>query len=142
MFVLANAGGAGRCDAAGLLPTVAWTIDGETSYALDGGVFTAGSAISWLQDELGLIDRPADTERLARSVDDAGGVRFLPALSGLAAPWWRPDARAAWVGMTAHTTRAHLVRAVLEAVALRVRDVVDAMDAAGVRPAALRVDGG
>jgi glycerol kinase len=146
IFVLANAGRQSPADPAGLLPTVAWTAPGPdpaaVAYALDGGVFTAGSAIGWLRDELGLIDDPAESERLARSVPDAGGVRFLPALTGLAAPWWRPSARATWWGMTAHTTRAHLVRAVLESLCLRVRDVVEAMASAGTRPTVLRVDGG
>jgi glycerol kinase len=146
VFVLANAGPRPPARPAGLLPAVAWTLpDGaapRTTYALDGGVFTAGSAVTWLRDELQLIADPGETERLARSVPDAGGVRFLPALTGLAAPWWRPAARAAWAGMTAHTTRAHLVRAVLEAVCWRVCDVVEAMRAAGAAPAVLRADGG
>jgi glycerol kinase len=146
IFVLANAGAHPPADPAGLLPTVAWTAPGTdpsaVAYALDGGVFTAGAAIGWLRDELGLLDDPAESERMARSVPDAGGVRFLPALTGLAAPWWRPAARATWWGMTAHTTRAHLVRAVLESLCLRVRDVVEAMAGAGARPPLLRVDGG
>ena len=146
VFVLANAGGEPPADPAGLLPTVAWSLPGrppaDVTYALDGGVFTAGSAMVWLRDGLGLLDDPAASEAMARSVPDSGGVRFLPALTGLAAPWWRPGARAAWTGMTAHTTPAHLVRAVLESVCLRVRDVLEAMAAAGARPQLLRMDGG
>ena len=139
VFVLANAGPQPPA-ADGVLPTVAWDMQG-VAYALDGGVFSAGSAVGWLQ-QLGLIGGPGETEQLARSVPDAGGVRFLPALTGVAAPWWMADARGVWSGLTAHTTRAHLVRAVLEAVAWRVRDVVEAMRAAGVQPGLLRVDGG
>jgi glycerol kinase len=146
VFVLANAGGQPPGDPAGLLPTVAWSQPGgsaqQVTYALDGGVFTAGSAMQWMRDQLGLLDDAARSEQLARSVPDTGGVRFLPALTGLAAPWWRPQARAAWVGMTAHTSQAHLVRAVLDSVCLRVRDVLEALAAAGVRPQLLRVDGG
>ncbi|MGN6378744.1 MAG: FGGY-family carbohydrate kinase [Gaiellales bacterium] len=145
IFVLANAGATPPTETQGLLPTVAWTTPGDpgsVAYALDGGVFTAGSALGWLRDELGLLGDAAESELLARSVEDSGGVRFLPALTGLAAPWWRPSARAVWAGMTAHTTRAHLVRAVLESLCMRVRDVVEAMSAAGARPSVLRVDGG
>jgi glycerol kinase len=140
VFVLANAGGAPPADPAGLLPTVAWQ-ERSIAYALDGGVFSAGAAMGWLHG-LGLVADPAESEALARSLDDTGGVRFLPALTGVAAPWWMPEARAVWAGMTAHTTRAHLVRAVLEAIAWRVRDIVDAMRAAGAAPSLLRVDGG
>ncbi len=142
VFLLAHAGESPPTHPSGLLPTVAWTLGGTSSYALDGGVFSAGSAVTWLRDALGLIDQPADTETLARSVDDAGGVRFLPALTGLAAPWWQSEARATWTGMTAHTTRAHLVRAVLESLTLRVRDIVEALGHAAAPPAVLRVDGG
>ena len=140
VFVLANAGAVPPADPAGLLPTVAWQTD-SVAYALDGGVFTAGAAVGWLHD-LGLIAEPAETEALARSVPDTGGVRFLPALTGLAAPWWIASARGVWSGLTAHTTRAHMVRAVLESIAWRVRDVVDAMRSAGVSPPLLLVDGG
>ena len=142
VFLLAHAGTTPPRDPGGLFPAVAWTTAGATSYALEGGVFSAGSAVNWLRDSLAMISRPAETEQLARSVPDAGGVRFLPALTGLAAPWWRSAERATWAGMTAHTTRAHLVRAVLESITLRVRDIVEALAAAGTRPEVLRVDGG
>jgi glycerol kinase len=141
IFLLAHAGGEPPALAHGLLPTLAWEIGGAAAYALDGGVFSAGSALDWLVS-LGLVESPAGSEALAASVPDAGGVRFLPALTGLAAPWWRTDARAVWSGMTAHTTPAHLVRAVLEALAFRVRDIVEALRAAGTAPAVLRADGG
>jgi len=141
IFVLATTGAeppAGR----GLLPTVAWWADGFHAYALDGGVLSAGSAINWLRDGAGLLADPAESETLAASVPDTGGVRFLPALTGVGAPFWQSGARAAWTGISAHTTRAHLVRAVLESLAFRVRDVLTALAEAGHRPAELRVDGG
>lgn len=142
VFLLANTGSQPPADPAGLLPTVAWTTGGASTYALDGGVFSAASAVNWLRDTLQLFDTADETETLARSVPDTGGVRFLPALTGLAAPWWRSHERATWAGMTAHTTRAHLVRAVLESITLRVRDLVEALAKAGTRPEMLRVDGG
>jgi glycerol kinase len=141
IFLLAHAGAEPPTDASGLLPTVAWEVSGRSDYALDGGVFSAGAAVDWLV-ALGLIDAPQRTGDLAASVPDSGGVRFLPALTGLGAPWWRPDARATWSGMTAHTTPAHLVRAVLESLCFRVRDIVEALRAAGLDPPALGVDGG
>jgi glycerol kinase len=142
VFLLAHAGADVPTHPSGLLPTVAWTTPEATAYALDGGVFSAGAAVNWLRDSLGLIASADETEALARSVPDTSGVRFLPALTGLAAPWWRSDARASWHGMTAHTSRAHLVRAVLESLTLRVRDIVEALAAAGTHPQLIRVDGG
>ena len=129
----------------GLLSTVAW-LDGtgRLTYALEGSVFVTGAAIQWLRDGLGLLDDAAQSEALAASVPDTGGVVFVPALTGLGAPDWDPDARGAMFGLTRGTTRAHLVRATLEAIAFEVRDVIDVM-AAGDRPAGqrvLRVDGG
>lgn len=141
IFILANAGTTAPTPE-GLLPVVAWTIEGVTTYAVDGGVFSAGTVIDWLRDGIALIDEPAETEALARGVEDSGGVRFLPALAGLGAPWWRSEARAVWAGITAGTTRGHLVRAVLDALAFRVGDVLDAMAPVAGRPATLRVDGG
>ena len=142
IFVLAHAGERPPDSAGALLPTVAWWSAELRGYALDGGVFSAGSAVNWLRDGAQLLADPAESERLARSVPDSGGVAFVPALAGLGAPWWQPAARAAWTGISAHTTRAHLVRAVLESLAFRVRDVVEALTAAGAAPAELRVDGG
>jgi glycerol kinase len=141
IFVLAHAGSEPPVQSAGLLPTVAWQIGGRSDYALDGGVFSAGSALEWATS-LGLLEAPERSEALAVSVADTGGVRFLPALTGLGAPWWRADARAVFTGMTAHTTPAHLVRALLEALCFRVRDITEALAAAGAAPAILRVDGG
>ncbi len=129
VFVLGYLGAAVPRDAAaaGVLPTVAWSIGGEPRYALDGGVFSAGSLVDWLVDRLGLFDSPADFSKLAASVEDAGGVMVLPALSGLGAPWWRPSARAVISGLSADAGRAHVARAAIDAICHRVCDVLDAM---------------
>ena len=139
IFLLQNAGEQAPTGLEGVLPIVAWTLAGRTTYALDGGVFSAGTVIAWLRDGIGIIETPAETAALAESVPDAGGVRFLPALAGLGAPWWRSDARAAFAGITSGTTRAHMVRAALDSLAFRVRDIVEALPA---KPPSLRVDGG
>jgi glycerol kinase len=147
-FVLVNTGSQIVRSDAGLLSTVAWlSSSGELTYALEGSVFVTGAAIQWLRDGLGLLDNAGQSEALARSVPDAGGVVFVPALTGLGAPDWDPLARGAIFGLTRGTTRAHLIRAALEAIAFEVRDVIDVMAAeAGARAAdaglALRVDGG
>jgi len=122
---------------------VAWILGGEVTYALEGAVFVTGAAIQWLRDGLGIIDEAAETGPLAASVADTGGVVFVPAFSGLGSPWWDPYARGTVLGVTRGTTRAHLARAVVEAMAWQTRDVVDAMTEAARRPVAeLRVDGG
>src|SRR5439155_20276549 len=127
----------------GLLTTVAWWLGGETTYALEGSVFVAGAAVQWLRDGLGLIGTAAETEALATSVPDTGGVFVVPAFAGLGAPYWDPAARGTIVGVTRGTTRAHLVRATLEAIAHQTCDVVEAMAADRGGPLlALRVDGG
>jgi glycerol kinase len=147
-FVLVNTGSQVVRSDAGLLSTVGWLASsGELTYALEGSVFVTGAAIQWLRDGLGLLDNAGQSETLARSVPDAGGVVFVPALTGLGAPDWDPMARGAIFGLTRGTTRAHLIRAALEAIAFEVRDVIDVMTAeAGARAAdtgpALRVDGG
>jgi glycerol kinase len=151
-FVLVNTGSSIVRSRAGLLSTVAWLEpSGELTYALEGSVFVTGAAIQWLRDGLGLLDHAGQSEALARSVADSGGVVFVPALTGLGAPDWDPSARGAMFGLTRGTTRAHLIRAALEAIAFEVRDVADVMSAeaagrtdAGSEPAAtaLRVDGG
>jgi glycerol kinase len=129
-FVLANTGSRIVRSRSGLVSTVAWMDDsGVLTYALEGSVFVTGAAIQWLRDGLGLLARASDSEELARSVPDSGGVVFVPALTGLGAPDWDPDARGAILGLTRGVTRAHLVRATLEAIAFEVRDVVDAMAA-------------
>jgi glycerol kinase len=145
-FVLCNTGEAIVRSPAGLLSTVAWMDkSGTLSYALEGSVFVTGAAVQWLRDGLGLLDNAAQSEALARSVPDSGGIVFVPALTGLGAPYWDPDARGAIFGLTRGTTRAHLVRAALEAIAFEVRDVADLMAAEAPGPPsgdALRVDGG
>ena len=116
---------------------------GEVVYALEGSVFVAGAAVQWLRDGLGLIGSAEEIEALARSVPDSGGVQFVPALSGLGAPYWDPDARGVICGITRGTTRAHLARATLDAIAYSVNDVVEAMQGDLGRPIErLRVDGG
>jgi glycerol kinase len=150
-FVLRNTGDSVVRSPGGLLSTVAWMdSSGALTYALEGSVFVTGAAVQWLRDGLGLLDNAAESESLARSVPDSGGVVFVPALTGLGAPYWDPEARGAMFGLTRGTTRAHLVRATLEAIAFEVRDVADLM-AAETSPdlpspsssvAAFRVDGG
>jgi glycerol kinase len=125
----------------GLLPTVAWRVRGETEFALDGGVFTAGAVLEWLSRDLGLAADPAALAGLAAEAPDSHGVRLLPALAGLGAPWWRPDAHGVIAGLSSGVRPGHVARAALEAIAWRVADVLAAVaDHAPVE--ALRVDGG
>src|SRR5205823_10168015 len=127
----------------GLLTTVAWTVDGRTEYALEGGIFIAGAAVQWLRDELKLIGSAAESEALAASVPDTGGVYLVPAFVGLGAPHWDQYARGALVGLTRGSGRPQIVRAALESIAYQVRDVVDAMAAeSGLPPSEIRLDGG
>ena len=126
-----------------LLTTVAWEIDGIREFALEGSVFMGGATIQWLRDGLGLIATADETEALARSVPDSGGVVLVPALTGLGAPHWDPDARGTLLGLTRGTGRAHIVRAALEGIAFQVAELADAMARDLDRPlAAMRVDGG
>jgi glycerol kinase len=126
-----------------LIATVAYRIGGVPTYALEGSIFSAGSAVQWLRDGLGLIAQAGETEALARGIADTCGVYFVPAFTGLGAPHWDPAARAALLGLTRASGRAEVARAVLEAVAYQSRDLLDAMAADGAgRPTALRVDGG
>ncbi len=126
-----------------LLTTIAWGIDSRVDYALEGSVFVAGAAIQWLRDELGVIKEAAETESLARSVPDTGGVYFVPAFVGLGAPYWDSYARGAILGLTRGTGRAHLARAALEAIAFQTRDVLETMRRdSGIALECLRVDGG
>ena len=127
----------------GLLTTVAWRIGADTCYALEGSAFVAGAMVQWLRDGLGFFQSAAEIEALARSVPDAGGVTAVPALAGLGAPHWRPEARGVLTGLTRGTTRAHIARAALEGIALQNHDILHAMEQdAGRRLGALRVDGG
>ncbi len=143
VFVLANTGDeqVAGIHGAGLLPTVAWRVAGRDSGALDGGVFSAGSMLEWLAKDLGLAADVPELVALAASVPDAGGVRILPALGGMGAPWWRPEARGVIAGLSANTRPAHIAWAALDAIAQRVDDIVRAADL--VMPIEdLRVDGG
>jgi glycerol kinase len=141
VFVLGHVGDEVPRPAGGLLPTVAWRIDGRMEYAIDGGVFAAGAMLEWLCRELGMADSPKELAELARTAEDNGGARVLPGLAGVGAPWWRPDARAVLSGMHGGTTRANMARAALEGIAWRVADVVSAMRES-VEVDSLRVDGG
>jgi glycerol kinase len=141
-FVLMNTGGE-PVNSPNLLTTVAWKLQGRTVYALEGSAFNAGSAIQWLRDELELIKTPQEADQLAETVEDAGGVSFVPAFTGLGAPYWDMYARGALLGVTRGAKRAHLCRAVLESIALESCDLVKAMEAgSGVPVKELRVDGG
>ncbi len=138
-FILTNTGSELVRSEAGLLSTAAWrSPGGEMTYALEGAIFVTGAAVQWLRDGLGVVDSAAETDAVARSVEDTGGVVFVPALTGLGAPHWDPHARGLIAGITRGTTRAHLVRATLEAIAYEVRDVVETMP----EVAGLKVDGG
>jgi glycerol kinase len=142
-FILLNTGDRPVPSERGLVTTVAWKLAGQVNYAMEGSIFITGAAVQWLRDGLGLIAGAADSEALARSVPDSGGVYFVPAFVGLGAPYWDMYARGTIVGLTRGTTREHLVRATLEAIAYQARDVVEAMGAeADLQIPLLRVDGG
>ncbi len=142
-FMILNTGETPITSANNLLTTIAWKLGDRVTYALEGSVFVGGAAIQWLRDGLGLIPNAPASERLALSVDDNGGVYFVPALTGLGAPHWDQYARGTIVGLTRGTTAAHLARAALEGIAYQVRDVLAAMENdLNVRPRELRADGG
>lgn len=142
-FLLMNTGTRPVICDNGLLTTVAWGADGKVEYALEGSVFSAGSAVQWLRDELGLISSAAESEALARQVSDTNGCYFVPAFTGLGAPYWDPYARGALVGVTRGVNRSHVVRAVLEAISYQSAEVLAAMNAAaGLQISSLKVDGG
>jgi glycerol kinase len=141
-FVLTQTGTTLRQSRHRLLSTILYQLNGERHYALEGSVFVAGSLVQWLRDDLGLISHAAETEPLARSVTDNGGVYLVPALSGLGAPHWRPDARATISGLSFTATKAHVARAALEAMAHQTYDLKTAFAADGADWAELRIDGG
>jgi glycerol kinase len=151
-FVLMNVGETCPEPTEGMLSTVAWQLPGAllgsgsslvTHYALEGAIFSTGSAVQWLRDGLGIIDDASEVGPLAESVEGTDGVVVVPAFTGLGSPWWDPRARGTVVGITRGTTRAHLARAVVESMVHQTRDVVDAMAAAsGTSTSELRVDGG
>lgn len=142
-FVLINTGAMPIPSHFGLLTTVAWRVGNETVYALEGSAFIAGAAVQWLRDGLQIIDSAPEIEALARQVPTSGGVAFVPALAGLGAPYWDPAARGLICGITGGTTRAHIARATLEAIAHEVTDLVSAMgEDLGYPIGRIRVDGG
>jgi glycerol kinase len=143
-FLLMNTGTAPVQSTAGLATTVAYQFEAAPAhYALEGSIAITGSLVQWLRDNLGLIARSSDVESLARTVEDNGDVYFVPAFSGLYAPYWRDDARGVIAGLTRYANKGHIARAALEATAYQTRDVLDAMASdSGVPIAELRVDGG
>lgn len=143
-FMLTNTGSKVVQSKNNLLTTIAWQgPNGEITYALEGSVFVAGAAVQWLRDGLGVIESANEIEELALQVPDSGGVVFVPALTGLGAPHWNPDAKGTILGITRGTTKHHLARATLDAIAFQVRDLVTAISAdTNVEPKGLRVDGG
>ena len=143
-FILMNAGTSPIASDTGLLSTVAWQLKGQDAvYALEGGAFVCGAAVQWLRDQLGIIENAADIEALAESVESAGGVEFVPALAGLGAPYWAPEARGTLTGLTRGSGKGEIARATLDAMALQNVDILMAMEAdIGQVMTALKVDGG
>ncbi len=142
-FALLNIGDKFQASKNRLLTTIAYRFDGKTSYALEGSIFIAGAAVQWLRDNLGVIKAAPESEALALSVPDNNGVYFVPAFTGLGAPHWQPKARAAIMGLTRESTKAHIVRAALEAQGYQTLDLLRAMEAdSGIMPKTLRADGG
>ena len=143
-FVLLNVGTSCPTPTDGMLTTVAWDLgDGAPVYALEGAIFVTGAAVQWLRDGLGIIRNASDIGELAATVPDSGGVYVVPAFTGLGSPWWDPYARGTIVGITRGTTKAHIARAVIDAMVFQTRDAIDAMTVAGgVTLNELRVDGG
>lgn len=142
-FMLMNIGKTPKTSTNNLLTTIAWQINGEVNYALEGSIFIAGAIVQWLRDELGLIEKSADVEQLAKKVEDTQGVYIVPAFAGLGAPYWNQDARGTITGITRGTNKSHMARAALESIAYQTMDVLNAMQAdAGTPISELRVDGG
>jgi len=142
-FALMNIGLAFKPSQNRLLTTAAYRINGEMTYAVEGSIFVAGAAIQWLRDGLGLFDHAKESEALATSVDDNNEVYFVPAFTGLGAPYWRPEAKALITGLSRESTRAHVTRAALEAQAYQTLDLMAAMEEdGGHKPAVIRADGG
>jgi glycerol kinase len=141
-FMVANTGGQRLHSATQLLGTIAYRLDGQVTYALEGSILSAGSVVRWLRDSLGLFTRSEGVEALARSVSDSGGVYLVPAFTGLGAPYWDPQARAAIVGLTPGSGRGQIARAALDCVALQSCDLLAAMARDGLTPLLLKIDGG
>jgi len=142
-FMLMNTGNLVIHSQHRLLTTVAYSINSDVNYSIEGSIFIAGAAIQWLRDNLGLVAESRETEKLATSVENNGGVYFVPAFTGLGAPYWQPEVKGAIFGLTRDTKKAHLVRAALEAVCYRTKDLIEAISRDGVKNIeTLRVDGG
>jgi glycerol kinase len=142
-FVLEHAGSDAPDPAEGILSTIAWGVEGRVDYAAEASIFVTGAAVQWLRDGIGMIETAAETEALARSLDDNDGVYLVPAFTGLGSPHWDPYARGTIVGLTRGSTRAHLARAALESIAYQTVDAVQAMEqASGVKLEELKADGG
>ena len=142
-FMLMNTGTQAMTSSNGLLTTIAWGLDGKVEYALEGSIFITGAAIQWLRDELKIIEKASETEAIAASIPDTGGVYVVPAFVGLGAPYWDQWARGTIVGLTRGSGRPQIVRATLESITYETRDVLEAMQAdSGIKLQALKVDGG
>src|SRR6202007_996430 len=143
-FMILNTGTEVVPSKSGLLTTVGWKLgDQPAVYALEGSIAISGALVQWLRDNLGMIEKSSDVETLARSVKDNGDIYFVPAFSGLYAPYWKDSARGVIAGLTRYANKGHLARAVLEATAYQTRDVVEAMEKdAGIQLKSVRVDGG
>jgi glycerol kinase len=144
-FILMNTGSSRLKSEAGLLTTIGWQLgrDGPITYALEGGAFICGAAVQWLRDELGIIKSAPEVEALAKTVESSGGVEFVPALAGLGAPHWDPEARGMISGLTRGSGRGHIARATLDAMALQNADILNLMESElGAKMKLLRVDGG
>ena len=142
-FLLMNTGHKPHINQSGLLTTIAWGLNGDVTYAVEGSVFTCGAAVQWLRDGLKIISSSKESEDVAASVEDSGGIVVVPAFSGLGAPWWDAYARGTIIGITRATTRAHVVRATLESIAYQTNDVVELMaSSTGIKITELKVDGG
>ena len=142
-FFVTNTGTEKVDSAAGLIPMVGWTLNDETTYAIEGAIFSAGATVQWLRDELGIISSSAESERVAAEVEDNGGVYLVPAFSGLGTPYWDMYARGAIVGLTRGSNRSHITRAALESIAYQTRDLMEAViQDTGITLRSIRVDGG
>ena len=142
-FILMNTGEKPKVSKLGLLTTIAWGIDGKITYALEGSIFVAGSAVQWLRDGLQIIEHASETETLAKSVDSNLGVYFVPAFAGLGTPFWEEDVRGCFFGLTRGVTKAHMCRSALEAIAYQTKDVINVMqDESKIKLKTLKVDGG
>jgi glycerol kinase len=142
-FILLNAGDKPPPLHPGLISTIAWSLDRKVTYALEGSVFIGGAVIQWLRDQLGIVKKASDTEAIGRKTSNTGGVFFVPALTGIGAPYWDMYARGLIIGITRDTTRNQIIRAALESICLQTMDVLEAMmKATGSRLRSLRVDGG